>query len=125
LANFSGHPYSRHQRKPSQARLPKAYVCKSLHFLVARGFSILGTDGQDRAKSAIAQQFPGGALRKSDTQKRRLSIAEAAHLLGVSPRTVRRYIAEGRIRGIRVGPKMLRVDRDELDKLIQPAGASI
>lgn len=45
------------------------------------------------------------------------SLASAAERAGVSERTVRRWIADGRLAGYRVGPRLLRVDRAELDAL--------
>lgn len=45
------------------------------------------------------------------------SLASAAQRAGVSERTVRRWIADGRLAGYRVGPRILRVDRAELDAL--------
>jgi len=44
---------------------------------------------------------------------RKVSLAEIAAEVGVHPRTIRRYIAAGRITAWRVGPRLLRVDADE------------
>lgn len=52
--------------------------------------------------------------------RRPASIAEAAEHIGTSERTVRRYIADGRLTGYRVGPRLIRVDLDELDNLLRP-----
>jgi excisionase family DNA binding protein len=52
--------------------------------------------------------------------RRRLSIIEAATILGVNPKTVRRYIWEGRLPAVRVGPKLLRIDPRDLDQLAHP-----
>lgn len=49
-----------------------------------------------------------------------ISITEAAQYLGVSTKTIRRYIATGRLTGYRAGPRLLRVDRTELDGLLRP-----
>ncbi len=43
----------------------------------------------------------------------KVPLSEIAAEVGVCPRTIRRYIAAGRITAYRVGPKMLRVDIDE------------
>lgn len=48
------------------------------------------------------------------------TITEAATYLGCSTRTIRRYIADGRIKAFRVGARMIRVDRAELDGLLRP-----
>ena len=53
--------------------------------------------------------------------KQRLSsIPDAAEQYGVHHQTIRRYISAGRITGYRFGPRMLRVDLDELDALMRP-----
>lgn len=43
-----------------------------------------------------------------------ISLEDAAETYGVSTRTLRRYISDGRITGYRVGPKLIRVDPEEL-----------
>lgn len=57
------------------------------------------------------------------SQRRLSSLPEAAEQFGVSSRTLRRYISAGRITGYRFGPRMLRVDLDELDALLRPLAA--
>ena len=47
-----------------------------------------------------------------------LTLQEAAHRLRCSTKTVRRYVARGRLVGYRVGPTMLRVRTDELDAMV-------
>jgi excisionase family DNA binding protein len=47
----------------------------------------------------------------------KLTVAEAAGRLGVCERTIRRYLAAGVIAGTRVGPKLIRIDAAELDRL--------
>lgn len=42
----------------------------------------------------------------------------AATTLGCSTKTVRRYIADGRLTGYRMGPRLLRVDMREVDALL-------
>jgi excisionase family DNA binding protein len=59
-----------------------------------------------------------------DHLKRRLAnIAEAADYIGANPRTIRRYIASGRLTGYRVGPRLIRVDLNEVDALLRPIPA--
>jgi excisionase family DNA binding protein len=50
--------------------------------------------------------------------RRLASITEAAEYVGVSPKTLRRYIASGRITGYRTGPRLIRVDLTELDAVL-------
>jgi excisionase family DNA binding protein len=53
--------------------------------------------------------------------KRRLgSIADAAEHADVSTRTIRRYIATGRLTGYRVGPRLVKVDLTDLDAIVRP-----
>ncbi|WP_182359707.1 helix-turn-helix domain-containing protein [Tomitella gaofuii] len=50
-----------------------------------------------------------------------VSIATAAELTDCSIRTMRRLIASGELRARRVGPRMLRISRAELDRVFAPA----
>jgi excisionase family DNA binding protein len=49
-----------------------------------------------------------------------LTLPETAEYLAVSVLTVRRYITAGRLRAMRVGPRMIRVDRDSVEALGSP-----
>lgn len=46
------------------------------------------------------------------------TIPQIAEYLGVDARTVRRYISEGVLPAYRVGPKVLRVDLNEVETLL-------
>ena len=46
--------------------------------------------------------------------KKKITIREAAETFAVSPKTIRRYIETGRITAYRLGPKMIRLDPDEV-----------
>ena len=48
--------------------------------------------------------------------KKKISMQEAAEIYGVNPRTIRRYIADGRITAYRVGPRVIRLDADQVAK---------
>lgn len=50
-----------------------------------------------------------------------ISPQEAARLLGVSDMTIRRHIASKQLIGRRVGPKLLQVRRDSLERMIEAA----
>ena len=58
------------------------------------------------------------------SQKRLASIAVAAEHADVHPRTIRRYIASGRLQGYRVGPRLLKVDLADVDALLTPVGGA-
>jgi excisionase family DNA binding protein len=53
-------------------------------------------------------------------RRRWLTLTEAADYSGFSERTLRRRISDGTIAGYRAGPREIRVDAAELDKLFQP-----
>ena len=56
----------------------------------------------------------------SQRKKDYASIRVAAQYREVSEKTLRRYISEGRLTGYRFGPRMIRVDLNELDALFRP-----
>lgn len=54
------------------------------------------------------------------TTRRLVGLATAAEYADVSVRTLRRYIAQGRLGGYRVGPRLVKVDLNEVDQLARP-----
>jgi len=48
------------------------------------------------------------------------TVKEAAKHVGLSTRTIRRYIATGRLAASRLGPRRIEVDLNEVDKLRKP-----
>jgi excisionase family DNA binding protein len=69
---------------------------------------------------SVAQLKEGRFIMTLRNPRKYLCLAEAADLHGVSQRTIRRWIAEGRITGYRVGPRVIRVSADELEQLARP-----
>ncbi|GLE56384.1 hypothetical protein NJBCHELONAE_16930 [Mycobacteroides chelonae] len=55
--------------------------------------------------------------RSISTPCRLVSVAAAADHLDVCPRTVRRYIAAGRLTAYRVGPRLIKIDLAEIEQL--------
>ena len=53
-----------------------------------------------------------------------IGLPEAAERCGVHYRTMRRWISEGRINAVRVGPKLLKVDASDLEAFLQPTGGA-
>lgn len=51
------------------------------------------------------------------------SIQQGAAWLGVDPKTIRRWIAQGRIKAVRVGPRLIRIERESLLVLAKPIGS--
>lgn len=58
--------------------------------------------------------------RTSLTPRRLASIDDAAEYAGVCSRTIHRRIAEGDLTGYRMGPRLIRVDLNELDAALRP-----
>lgn len=62
-------------------------------------------------------------MPKNKTQRRLVTIPQAAEEYGVCTKTIRRYISAGRITGYRFGPRMIRVDLEEIDATLRPMAA--
>jgi len=58
--------------------------------------------------------------RVDRAERRLVSLATAPEYADVSTRTLRRYISHGRLTGYRVGPRLIKVDLNELDRLARP-----
>ena len=52
------------------------------------------------------------------------SLKQAAEYLGVTDRTIRQMIADGRLTGYRSGSRLVRIDLNELDAAMQPFGGA-
>lgn len=55
--------------------------------------------------------------------RRLATLADAAAYAAVNPKTIRRRISDGSLTGYRMGPRLIRVDLDELDVLLRPIPA--
>ena len=63
--------------------------------------------------------MPAQTITKQARPSRRLAtLPDAAEYASCSTRTIRRRIADGSIVGYRMGPRLIRVDLDELDSLL-------
>lgn len=64
--------------------------------------------------------------RNPDKAERRryAKLTEAAEYLGVTDRTVRQMIADGRLTGYRSGNRLVRVDLNEIDAAMKPFGGA-
>ena len=59
----------------------------------------------------------------AELQRRRyVTQSQAAEYLGVTARTIRQMIADGRLTGYRSGTRLVRVDLNEIDQAMQPFG---
>ncbi|OZE31529.1 MULTISPECIES: helix-turn-helix domain-containing protein [unclassified Rhodococcus (in: high G+C Gram-positive bacteria)] len=50
--------------------------------------------------------------------------ASAAQELGVTVRTIRRWIAAGKLRAVRIGGREIRIDPADLDAFLTPVGGA-
>ena len=53
-----------------------------------------------------------------------LTIEQVADATGMCQRTIRRRIADNTLRAHRVGPRMIRIERDSIMALLAPMGAA-
>ncbi|MDQ1306118.1 MAG: hypothetical protein QG671_1950 [Actinomycetota bacterium] len=53
-----------------------------------------------------------------------IGLQEAADRCGVCYRTIRRYVASGRLNAVRVGPRLLKVNAADVEALKLPVGAA-
>lgn len=53
-----------------------------------------------------------------------VSINEAADYLGVTGRTIRQMIADGRLRGYRSGTRLVRLRLADIDEALKPFGGA-
>lgn len=61
-------------------------------------------------------------MQNTPNRRRYGSIADAAEYIGVTPRTIRQMIADGRLTGYRNGPRLIRIDLNEVDAAMEPFG---
>lgn len=54
-----------------------------------------------------------------------IGLPEAAERCGVHYRTVRRWIADGKLPAVRVGPKLLKVNASDLERVLSPVGGAV
>ena len=63
--------------------------------------------------------FVDTPLRAGQSNRILVSPLAAAEYLGVSEKTIRRYVSQGSLAGYRIGRQLIRVDLDEVEKLIK------
>lgn len=66
----------------------------------------------------MAARTSARTTRSATTKPNRpASIADGADYYQVSTRTIRRYVAQGLLPAYRIGPRLVRIDLDDLDRL--------
>ena len=78
-------------------------------------------DGLRAMIERIVDERVAAALAKRDAPSDNLTTAEAARHARVSPRTIRRWLDEGRLRAHRAGRKLL-IRRCDLEALLRDGG---
>ncbi|MGY3555649.1 helix-turn-helix domain-containing protein [Williamsia sp. R60] len=58
---------------------------------------------------------------KSRARTHYLSLQDIADELGISDRTVRRWVASGQLKAVRPSPRVIRVEASELDRFLASA----
>ncbi len=64
------------------------------------------------------------ANRRERRHPELIGLQEAAERCDVSYRSIRRWIAAGRLNAVRVGPRLLKVDVAELEAVVTPVGGA-
>lgn len=62
---------------------------------------------------------------ESPPPRRWAGIPATAEYLGVTDRTIRQMIADGRLTGYRAGARLIRLDLNEVDAAMQPFGGAV
>lgn len=73
-------------------------------------------------KTPSRQSAPDAPNRAA--RRRYAKPSEAAEYLGVTTRTIRQMIADGRLTGYRSGARLVRVDLNQLDAAMRPFGGA-
>ncbi|OBJ74375.1 excisionase family DNA-binding protein [Mycobacterium sp. 1274756.6] len=62
----------------------------------------------------------------AELQRRRyVTTKQAARYLGCTDRTIRQMVADGRLTGYRNGSRLVRLDLNEIDAMMQPFGGAV
>jgi len=51
--------------------------------------------------------------------RRYLTLSDAAEWLSLDEKTLRRWVSQGRLTAYRVGPKLIRLDADEIENMVR------
>ncbi len=48
----------------------------------------------------------------------KITVRDVCQLYGLSERTVRRYLSDGRITAVRIGPRLIRLDAEQVERAL-------
>lgn len=71
-----------------------------------------------------SRRHPDKATERA-TGRRWATMQQAATYLGVTDRTIRQMVADGRLRAYRSGGRVVRLDLNELDDAMTPFGGAV
>jgi excisionase family DNA binding protein len=63
-------------------------------------------------------------LKRNNYGGKYVTLAEAADYLGVTDRTIRAMVADGRLKAYKLGARVVRLRIDEIDAALQPLGGA-
>ena len=72
-----------------------------------------------------ARRHPEHTAVEPATGRRWATTQKAADYLGVTDRTIRQMVADGRLRAYRSGGRVVRIDLNELDAAMEPLGGAV
>ncbi|MCB2178130.1 MAG: helix-turn-helix domain-containing protein [Actinomycetales bacterium] len=61
------------------------------------------------------------AITAADPRSPFLTVAQAADELAVTERFIRKLIADGELRAVKVGARVVRIRRSDIEELLRPA----
>lgn len=70
----------------------------------------------------MAQTAAVARNRRDRRHPELIGLTEVAELCDVNYRTVRRWIQSGRLKAVRVGPRLLKVKASDIDAMLRPVG---
>ncbi len=62
--------------------------------------------------------------RHPERRRRLVSVEDAGSYVGMSTKTIRRRLADGSLTGYRIGPRLIRVDLNELEDGLRPIASA-
>ena len=91
------------------------------------GFLILPTKDGKAASESAGEEMMKTELSQLNSWKSRdlLTVAEVAEWARVHPKTVYRWIKDGRLEALQLGPRTFRVPEDAVEKFLHQAGYGV